>query len=201
MDVREKLIEILRKPIFPHELVDPTEAVADYLLDSGVTVQDDCAELKKAMNRLGRFGRLFVDYHGCPRGRNGRAGVPLEEEVLLIPKITDVDGGEWIPVNADALHELVGQFKKMREISLQTHESVQNVPETNVGEWISVKDRLPKIRDDGFADAFLVTDGSLAHIAYFVDGEWIFTYNGEMKESMFYEVTHWQPLPQPPKGE
>ena len=40
MDVREKLIEILRKPIFPHEMVDPTEAVADYLLDSGVTVQE-----------------------------------------------------------------------------------------------------------------------------------------------------------------
>lgn len=40
MDVREKLIEILRKPIFPHELVDPVEAVADYLLDSGVTVQE-----------------------------------------------------------------------------------------------------------------------------------------------------------------
>ena len=40
MDVREKLIETLRKPIFPHELVDPTEAVADYLLDSGVTVQE-----------------------------------------------------------------------------------------------------------------------------------------------------------------
>ncbi len=40
MDVREKLIEILRKPIFPHELADQTEAVADYLLDSGVTVQE-----------------------------------------------------------------------------------------------------------------------------------------------------------------
>ena len=40
MDVREKLIEILRKPIFTHELVDPTEAVADYLLDSGVTVRE-----------------------------------------------------------------------------------------------------------------------------------------------------------------
>ena len=40
MDVRKKMIEILRKPIFPHELVDPTEAVADYLLDSGVTVQE-----------------------------------------------------------------------------------------------------------------------------------------------------------------
>ena len=40
MDVREKLVEILRKPIFPHELVDQTEAVADYLLDNGVTVQE-----------------------------------------------------------------------------------------------------------------------------------------------------------------
>ena len=40
MDVREKLIEILRKPIFPHELADPIEAVADYLLDNGVTVQE-----------------------------------------------------------------------------------------------------------------------------------------------------------------
>ena len=40
MDVREMLIEILRKPIFPHELADPTEAVADYLLDNGVTVQE-----------------------------------------------------------------------------------------------------------------------------------------------------------------
>ena len=41
MNVKEKLIEILRKPIFPHELADPIEAVADYLLDSGVTVQEN----------------------------------------------------------------------------------------------------------------------------------------------------------------
>ena len=40
MDIREKLIEILRMPIFPHELVDPIEADADYLLDSGVTVKE-----------------------------------------------------------------------------------------------------------------------------------------------------------------
>ena len=40
MDAKEKLVDILRKPIFPHELVDPIEAVADYLLDSGVTVQE-----------------------------------------------------------------------------------------------------------------------------------------------------------------
>ena len=107
MDVREKVIEILRKPIFPHELVDPTEAVADYLLDNAVTVQ----------------------------------------------------------------------------------------------EWIPVEDRLPEYSNDGFADAVLVTDGFVQHMAYFVGGEWRFAESGEIKEPMWYRITHWMPLPQPPKGE
>ena len=107
MDVREKLIEILRKPIFPHELVDPIEAVADYLIDSGVTVQ----------------------------------------------------------------------------------------------EWISVDDRLPEDSNDGFADAVLVTDGFVQHMAYFVGGEWRFAESGEIKEPMWYRITHWMPLPERPKGE
>ena len=33
---REKLIEILRVPIYPHELADPAEVVADYLMDNDV---------------------------------------------------------------------------------------------------------------------------------------------------------------------
>ena len=41
MTDREKLIAILRKPIFPHELADPTEALADFLLDNGVTFAAD----------------------------------------------------------------------------------------------------------------------------------------------------------------
>lgn len=65
MDVREKLIEILRKPIFPHELVDPTEAVADYLLDSGVMVQelDGCKYCKEYED----LPEHFID--GKPIGR------------------------------------------------------------------------------------------------------------------------------------
>lgn len=39
MTDRERLLEILNKPIFPHEMVDPLEAVADYLLHNGVTIQ------------------------------------------------------------------------------------------------------------------------------------------------------------------
>ena len=68
MDVREKLIEILRKPIFPHELVDPTEAVADYLLDNGVTVQEWISVtdmLPKPFENVLVFrdGKISIDYH------------------------------------------------------------------------------------------------------------------------------------------
>ena len=48
--MREKLIEILRMPIYPHELVDPIEAVADYLIDSGVTIPMRCKECRKRYN-------------------------------------------------------------------------------------------------------------------------------------------------------
>lgn len=70
-----------------------------------------------------------------------------------------------------------------------------------VQEWISVKDRLPEDSNDGFADAVLVTDGFVQHMAYFVGGEWRFAESGEIKEPMWYRITHWMPLPQPPKGE
>lgn len=36
--MRERLIEILSKPIYPKIGVDPAEVVADYLLDNGVIV-------------------------------------------------------------------------------------------------------------------------------------------------------------------
>jgi hypothetical protein len=46
MGMREKLIKILRVPIYPHELVDPTEAVADYLLDNDVVPVVRCKDCK-----------------------------------------------------------------------------------------------------------------------------------------------------------
>ena len=70
-----------------------------------------------------------------------------------------------------------------------------------VQKWISVKDRLPEYSNDGFADAVLVTDGFVQHMAYFVGGEWRFAESGEIKEPMWYRITHWMPLPNPPKGE
>ena len=68
-----------------------------------------------------------------------------------------------------------------------------------VQEWISVKDRLPEYSNDGFADAVLVTDGFVQHMAYFTGGEWRFAESGEIKEPMWYRITHWMPLPLEPE--
>ena len=68
-----------------------------------------------------------------------------------------------------------------------------------VQEWISVNDRLPEYSNDGFADAVLVTDGFVQHMAYFVGGEWRFAESGEIKEPMWYRITHWMPLPLEPE--
>ena len=44
MTDRERLLEILNVPIYPHENVDPLEAVADYLLDNGVRIPVLCKD-------------------------------------------------------------------------------------------------------------------------------------------------------------
>ena len=44
---RETLLEILNKPIFPHEMVDPLEAVTDYLLDNDVVPVVRCKNCRK----------------------------------------------------------------------------------------------------------------------------------------------------------
>ena len=70
-----------------------------------------------------------------------------------------------------------------------------------VQEWVSVKDRLPEENHDGSVNAVIVTDGFVQHMAYFARGEWRFAESGEIKEPMWYSITHWMQLPEPPKGE
>lgn len=46
MTERERLLAILKIPIYPHELVDPVDAVADFLLDHGVKLPVMCRECR-----------------------------------------------------------------------------------------------------------------------------------------------------------
>lgn len=80
--------------------------------------------------------------------------------------------------------------------------------------WISVKDRLPE-KDGEYLCFVKYKFGSYIDLFYFsrnleeVDD---FRFNGKRRCGWYYEdndlgpiekqnITHWQPLPQPPKGE
>lgn len=83
----------------------------DWLLGrSDVRTEQDYQKYRDAVERMGSFGKLFLDYEGCPRGPEGRSCGSLVREVISMGVIKDVDGGEWVPVNKDALVELVGRY-------------------------------------------------------------------------------------------
>ena len=66
-----------------------------------------------------------------------------------------------------------------------------------VQEWISVKDRLPEEKVDcivHYKHAYCDNDGYWAIGFCFYDGE-------KFRIDLAYKVTHWMPIPQPPKGE
>ena len=70
-----------------------------------------------------------------------------------------------------------------------------------VPEWISVDDRLPEPKHEFDArNWYLValSNGVVKELAYELHNHSVFGYG--WRETA-YPVTHWMPLPQPPKGE
>lgn len=68
---REKLIEILRVPIYPHLDADPAEVVADYLLDNGVIIPvrcKNCRHYNPDGGYCGFWGECRHPEHYCEDG-------------------------------------------------------------------------------------------------------------------------------------
>lgn len=71
---------------------------------------------KKAIERMGKFGQLFVEYEGCPRGPMGRLCCnTIQEEALAMDMLTDIDGGKWRPINEEVLQEIISKLNKRKE--------------------------------------------------------------------------------------
>ena len=64
-----------------------------------------------------------------------------------------------------------------------------------VQEWIPVKDRLPESGKEGVLIALRWGE---VDIGWCEEGQWSSEFVNEYEDG---EVTHWMPLPQPPKGE
>ena len=76
-----------------------------------------------------------------------------------------------------------------------------------VQEWISVKDRLPDNKEHDWVLAQVVEDNGFMHIPKVMEyrqqkNDWFEeTYGWLSEHNGAFTVTHWMPLPQPPKGE
>ena len=66
-----------------------------------------------------------------------------------------------------------------------------------VQEWISVKDRLP----EPWKQVLIYSRHDFCESAFYIGipGKWRVTWNHDMLDAD--SVTHWMPLPHPPKGE
>ena len=82
----------------------------DYMLEHGVRAYPD----KTTLHRLGKFGTLFMERKGCPRGAIGEfgEGVSLEEAATIMPAIEDMDGNRWVPVLENVLEQLLRHAKR-----------------------------------------------------------------------------------------
>ena len=76
-----------------------------------------------------------------------------------------------------------------------------------VQEWISVEDRLPDNKEYDWVLAQVVEDNGFMHIPTVMEyrqsrNDWFEeTYGWLSDHNGAFTVTHWMPLPEPPKGE
>ena len=65
--------------------------------------------------------------------------------------------------------------------------------------WISVKDRLPEAEYGESDEVLAISETGRQEILYFDGSNWCYP-TGEVR-ARFTAITHWIPLPEPPKGE
>lgn len=161
---------------------------------------------KEAMERMGWFGKMFQRYAGDPRGPIGTFGNALEKflvESCIEPArnrqvLKDVDGNTWLPM-------LQGEFRAMADFIervqgwIPVEERLPDKPGhylvcTNVNYWHGgCMDKNGASSNAGTTDGYAGTTLSVLDCFYDITGDWNRVCNAH--------VTHWMPLPQPPKEE
>ena len=90
----------------------------------------------------------------------------------------------WYGVSHDIFSEPVKTYAKLAIEALKKENGV------TVQEWISVNDRLPEQGEEAIC---IAADGDMM-IGKYTEWGWMFP-------CYFEDLTHWMPLPEPPKGE
>ena len=91
--------------------------------------------------------------------------------------------------------ELIEKYSNIEGLTIEELENDLD----NLNNWISVEDKLPENDDDvliSINDDYTKKD--ISSLGNFADSEWLI--NGCNENTIAgITVTHWQPLPQPPK--
>lgn len=98
----------------------------------------------------------------------------------------------------DVREKLVELIESARYWGSNTSEEIADNLITNgvtVQEWISVTERLP---ESGKESVLIALRWGEVDIGWCEDGRWRSEFVNEYED---WEVTHWMPLPEPPKGE
>ena len=114
-----------------------------------------------------------------------------------------IANGVTVQDNTEISEELLKQLRNAPITILQEEPTVEVVQE-----WISVKDRLPEkdgcyivtACDEGCSCGDGIWYDTVVIEAEHYKGEWLWNENGTEYDITCF-VTHWMPLPQPPKGE
>ena len=107
-------------------------------------------------------------------------------------KLVDLLGNIYLPIMAGP--DVIGEYRiphKLKE-EIADHLIANGV---TVQEWISVKDGLP---ENGKESVLIALRWGEVDIGWCEDGRWDSEFVNEYEDG---EVTHWMPLPNPPKGE
>jgi hypothetical protein len=109
-----------------------------------------------------------------------------------LPSVEDA-GIEAVKISESVKPELTAQEQALFVSGFQECIKWLEINKINISEWISVTDRLP---DEG--GDYLVTDGDACFVPEFLEGAQRFVFSG-IDFWNNEDVTHWMPLPPPPK--
>ena len=135
--------------------------------------------------------------------------LPIEDALLILRaehrQRTDsyttylTHGGKGDPAEEVGLDALA--------MAISALEQQQDQESKPLNGWISVKDRLPDNKEHDWVLAQVVEDNGYMHIPRVMEyrqakDDWFEeTYGWLSEHNGLFSVTHWMPLPPPPKGE